>query len=160
MIVSVSSIFGVAGTIASGWLSDKLFSGDRAVPTVLAGVLNALSLALFVLTPHFVVLDLGCMVVFGVTIGALICYLGGLMAVDIADKGATGAALGIVGMASYAGAGTQDVISGYLIGANKSVVHSVSEYNFQPMEIFWITCASLSVLMSVMAWRLQRSKQV
>ncbi len=160
MIVSLSSISGVVGTITSGWLSDKYFSGDRAVPTVLAGALNALSLALFVLTPHFVVLDLGCMVIFGVTIGALICYLGGLMAVDIADKGATGAALGIVGMASYAGAGTQDVISGYLIGANKSVVHSVSEYNFQPMEIFWITCASLSVLMSVMAWRLQRSKQV
>ena len=159
MIVSVSSIFGVVGTVASGWISDKFFNSDRAIPTVLAGALNALSLAIFVLTPHLVVLDIGCMICFGVTIGALICYLGGLMAVDIADKGATGAALGIVGMASYAGAGTQDVISGYLIGANKSVVHSVSEYNFQPMEIFWITCASLSVLMSVMAWRLQRSKR-
>jgi len=159
MIVSVASIFGVAGTVTSGWLSDKFFNGDRAVPTVLAGALNAFSLALFVLTPHFVILDVGCMVVFGVTIGALICYLGGLMAVDIADKGATGAALGIVGMASYAGAGSQDVISGYLIGANKSIVDGASQYNFLPMGIFWITCASLSVLMSVIAWRLQRRKR-
>ena len=123
MIVSISSIFGVAGTVASGWVSDKFFNGERAVPTVLAGALNALSLAIFVLTPHLAAVDIGTMVVFGVTIGALICYLGGLMAVDIADKGAVGAALGIVGMASYAGAGTQDIISGYLIGANKSVVH-------------------------------------
>lgn len=159
MIVSVSSIFGVAGTVASGWISDKLFNSDRAVPTVLAGILNALSLAIFVLTPHIVALDLACMVVFGVTIGALICYLGGLMAVDIADKGATGAALGIVGMASYAGAGTQDIISGYLIGANKSVVHGSCQYDFLPMGIFWIVCASLSVLMSLVAWRIQRGKR-
>jgi len=159
MIVSVGSIFGVIGTITSGWLSDKFFNGDRAVPTVLCGVFNAVSLTLFVLTPHFLALDLGCMVVFGVTIGALICYLGGLMAVDIADKGAVGAALGIVGMASYAGAGSQDIISGYLIGANRSVVDGATAYNFLPMGIFWITCASLSVLMSFAVWGIQRRKQ-
>ncbi len=97
------------------------------------------------------------MVIFGVTIGALICYLGGLMAVDIAVKGATGAALGIVGMASYAGAGTQDIISGYLIGSNKTGVQGHYIYNFLPMGIFWITAASLSVLMSIMAWRLNQN---
>ena len=159
LIVMVGSISGVVGTVASGWLSDKFFNSDRAVPTVLVGVLNTLSLALFVLTPHFLVLDLGCMVIFGVTIGALLCYLGGLMAVDIADKGATGAALGIVGMVGNSGAGTQDIVNGYLIDANKSVVHGAIHYNFLPMEIFWITCASLSVLMSFIAWRVQRRKQ-
>jgi OPA family sugar phosphate sensor protein UhpC-like MFS transporter len=160
MIVSISSIFGVAGTVASGWISDKFFSGKRGIPTVLAGAVNAFSLALFVLTPHFVALDIGCMICFGITIGALICYLGGLMAVDIANKGAIGAALGIVGMASYAGAGTQDIISGYLIGANKSVSHGVTSYDFLPMSIFWITSATLSVLMSFMAWKVQQRKRV
>ena len=159
MIISVASICGVVGTVGSGWVSDKYFNRDRAVPTVFAGTLNALSLAFFVLTPHSVILDIGCMVVFGVTIGALLCYLGGLIAVDIADKGAIGAAVGIVGMAGSVGAGTQDIISGYLIGANKSVVNGASHYNFLPMGIFWISCASLSVLMSVLAWRLQRSKR-
>lgn len=158
MIVSVGSIFGVVGTVASGWVSDKFFNGDRAVPTILMGILNMLSLALFVLTPHLLAVDIGCMVCFGISIGALICYLGGLMAVDIANKGATGAALGIVGMASYAGAGTQDIVSGYLIGANKSTVHGVYLYDFLPMGIFWIACAAFSVLMSTLAWRLQRRK--
>jgi OPA family sugar phosphate sensor protein UhpC-like MFS transporter len=158
MIVSISSIFGVVGTVASGWVSDKFFNGERAVPTVLTGALNALSLAIFVLTPHFFVLDVGSMVIFGITIGALICYLGGLMAVDIAEKGAIGAALGIVGMASYAGAGTQDIISGYLIGANKSMVNGTTHYDFRPMGIFWITSAVLSVLMSIVAWKIQTGR--
>lgn len=39
------------------------------------------------------------------------------MAVDVAPKNAAGAALGIVGIASYLGAGIQDIVSGYLIKA-------------------------------------------
>jgi MFS transporter, OPA family, sugar phosphate sensor protein UhpC len=159
LIISVASIFGIVGTVSSGWLSDKFFAGERFAPTVLAGLVNALSLTIFVLTPHILSLDLACMVGFGVTIGALLCYLGGLIAVDIADKHATGAALGIVGMASNAGAGTQDIFSGYLIGANKYVVHGVSSYNFLPMGIFWITSAVLSVLISAIAWRYRERKR-
>lgn len=158
MIISVSSVCGVVGTVGSGWLSDKLFKGDRALPTILAGTLNVLSISLFLLAPHSLFLDIGSMVVFGVTIGALICYLGGLIAVDIAVKGATGAALGIVGMASYAGAGTQDIISGYLIGANKAGVQGHYIYDFLPMGIFWIASATLSVLMSIIAWRLNQKR--
>ena len=37
------------------------------------------------------------------------------MAVDIAPRNASGAALGVVGIASYIGAGLQDVMSGVLI---------------------------------------------
>ena len=53
------------------------------------------------------------MVLFGLSIGVLICFLGGLMATDIAPKKASGAALGIVGIASYIGAGVQDILSGH-----------------------------------------------
>lgn len=49
-------------------------------------------------------------------LGVLLCFLGGLMAVDIAPRNASGAALGIVGVASYIGAGVQDIVSGVLIG--------------------------------------------
>ena len=59
------------------------------------------------------------MVLFGIAMGVLIAFLGGLMAVDIVPRKATGAALGVVGMASYAAAGLQELVSGWLIGANK-----------------------------------------
>ena len=77
------------------------------------GLTNTLALCLFLLVPgvHFW-LDALAMVLFGIGIGVLICFLGGLMAVDIAPRNASGAALGVVGIASYIGAGLQDVMSG------------------------------------------------
>ncbi len=153
MIVSISSFCGIAGTVSSGWLSDRYFNADRAVPTILAGLLNLASLCLFLLGPACAPLDIASMILFGVSIGALICYLGGLMAVDVAGKGAAGAALGIVGMASYAGAGSQDVISGYLIGSHKTAAGGTVVYDFLPVSLFWIAAAALSVAVSIVARR-------
>ena len=52
------------------------------------------------------------------------------MAVDIAPKNASGAALGVVGVASYVGAGIQDIMSGLLIEGNKHLVNGVETYYF------------------------------
>ena len=75
-----------------------------------------LTLCLFQLVPsHNIWVDATAMVLFGFSIGVLLCFLGGLMAVVIAPKNASGAALGVVGVASYVGAGIQDIMSGLLI---------------------------------------------
>jgi len=52
------------------------------------------------------------------------------MAVDIAPRNASGAALGVVGIASYIGAGLQDVMSGVLIEGQKTVVNGTDVYDF------------------------------
>jgi OPA family sugar phosphate sensor protein UhpC-like MFS transporter len=93
------------------------------------------------------------MVIFGLGIGALICLLGGLMAVDIVSKKASGAALGIVGVMSYAAAGIQDIASGYLIENNKSVVNGETLYNFDSITLFWIGAAILSVFFALLTWK-------
>ena len=93
------------------------------------------------------------MVIFGLAIGGLICYLGGLMAVDIASKKASGAALGIVGIMSYAAAGIQDIASGYLIENNKTIVAGETLYNFDMISVFWISAAILSVLLALFTWK-------
>ena len=49
-------------------------------------------------------MNIVAMVLFGIAIGVLISFIGGLMAVDLVPRKATGAALGIVGLASYAAA--------------------------------------------------------
>ena len=115
-IISIGSVAGVVGTIASGWVSDRWFANNRFLPALLAGILNAFSLAAFLAVPAgHPWADYGCMVGFGVSIGALICYLGGLLAIDSVPKESAGAALGIVGIASYLGASAQNAVSGYLI---------------------------------------------
>ena len=152
-IISISSVCGIVGTIASGLISDKLFKGSRNVPALVFGLLNVVALCLFLLVPgvHFII-DVIAMVLFGLGIGVLICFLGGLMAVDLAPKNAAGAALGVVGVASYIGAGIQDIMSGWLIEGNKHIVNGSEVYDFTYINYFWIGAALLSVILTLCVW--------
>lgn len=69
------------------------------------------------------------------------------MAVDIAPCNASGAALGVVGIASYIGAGLQDVMSGILIEGQKDGANGVEVYDFTYINWFWIGAALLSVVL-------------
>ena len=158
-IISISSVFGIVGTMFSGVISDRFFGGRRNVPALIFGLMNVFALCLFLLVPgvHFL-MDALAMMLFGLGIGVLICFLGGLMAVDIAPRNASGAALGVVGIASYIGAGLQDVMSGVLIEGNKQLVDGVEVYDFTYINWFWIGAALLSVLLALLVWN-ARSKE-
>ena len=75
------------------------------------------------------------------------------MAVDIASKQASGAALGIVGIMSYLAAGIQDVASGYLIESNKSVLNGEVVYNFDSISLFWVSAAVISMMLALLTWK-------
>ncbi|MDE6338427.1 MAG: MFS transporter [Muribaculaceae bacterium] len=160
MMISISSICGIVGTVFSGLISDKLFRGSRNVPALVCGLMNTGALCLFLLVPgRHLWVDVTAMVLFGLGIGVLICFLGGLMAVDIAPKAAAGAALGVVGIASYMGAGLQDVMNGILIEGHKTVVNGVDVYDFTVVNWFWIGSALLSTLLTALVWNAKRDDQ-
>ncbi len=76
------------------------------------------------------------------------------MAVDIAPKNASGAALGVVGVASYVRVpAVQDIMSGLLIEGNKHLVNGVETYYFTYINYFWIGAALMSVLMTCIVWK-------
>ena len=78
------------------------------------------------------------------------------MAVDLVPRKATGAALGIVGMASYIAAGLMNVISGWLIDGHAikdSVTGEVVQYDFTYVSIFWVGAAVVSFLLPILNWR-------
>ena len=152
-IISICPVCGIIGTMFSGVISDKLFGGRRNVPALIFGLMNVFALCLFLLVPgvHFWI-DVLAMILFGLGIGVLICFLGGLMAVDIAPRNASGAALGVVGIASYIGAGLQDVMSGILIEGQKTVQNGVDIYDFTYINWFWIGAALLSVFCALLVW--------
>lgn len=153
-LVAISAVCGILGTASSGFVSDKIFKGRRNAPALIFGLMNVFALCLFLLGPkNMWWLDATSMVIFGLGIGALICYLGGLMAVDITSKKASGAALGIVGIMSYAAAGIQDIASGYLIENNKTIVNNEIVYNFDTITFFWIGSAILSVVLALLVWK-------
>lgn len=157
-IISVSSVCGILGTISSGWVSDKFFKGKRNLPAVIFGLMNILGLVLFLFGPSNHVSIIASMIIFGLAIGALICFMGGLMAVDIVSKKASGAALGVVGIASYVGAGIQDLVSGITIQSGKVAGEGTAAYDFSVVSWFWIGAAILSVICTVIVWQMAKKK--
>lgn len=147
-IISINALLGIVGTVLSGWLSDTVFKGNRYIVAVAAGLMEVVALILFAFGGNWMWVNITAMVLFGIAIGILICFLGGLMAVDIVPREASGAALGIVGIASYLAAGCQDIISGTLLDNNQ--VDGI--YNFTPALLFWIAAAIISVLLVCVVW--------
>ncbi len=152
-IIGINPIFGIIGTVVSGWLSDVLFKGDRRYPAFVAGVLEAIALALFLYGGPQRWVNILAMVLFGVAIGVLISFLGGLMAIDLVPRKASGAALGIVGIASYAAAGLQNIITGVLMDTNVEA----GAHDFTYVSIFWLGAAVISFLLPMLNWK--RKKQ-
>jgi OPA family sugar phosphate sensor protein UhpC-like MFS transporter len=136
-------------------ISDRLFKGDRKWPALTAGILEAAALALFFYGGNSWFVDITAMVLFGISIGVLISFIGGLMAVDLVPRKATGAALGIVGLASYAAAGLMNIISGVLIDgmATPDPVSGELIYDFSYVSLFWLGSAIISFLLPILNWR-------
>lgn len=154
-IVSANAIAGIFGTFFSGILSDRFFSGTRNLPALIFGIMYAAATALFVLGPADPFMDTLSMVLFGVALGVLMVYLGGLMAVDICSKEVSGSVLGIVGLASYLGAGMQDIISGRLIEDGKTIVNGEVVYSFDAAGAMWIGSAIVSLLLALLVWNVR-----
>ncbi len=151
-ILAVNAVAGIFATFFSGILSDKYFGGRRNVPALIFGIIFAIGTAWFVLGPANLYADYAAMALFGLGVGALMVYLGGLMAVDICSKDASGAALGAIGVASYIGAGVQDVISGQLINDAAVVVDGKTIYNFDAAGTMWIGSAVVSLVLAMFVW--------
>ena len=159
-VIAFSAISGVLGTVLAGWLSDRVFKGDRVKPAVLSGILGTLSLILFLFVGGGFVLNIFYVSLFSLATGVLYCIVAGLMAVDIVPRKATGAALGVVGISSYVAAGIQDIASGYLIQGFTRQVEGVDVYDFGPVSWFWVAAAVISFVLPVLNWKKMTLKKV
>ncbi|MBQ1699841.1 MAG: MFS transporter [Bacteroidales bacterium] len=149
-IIAFSEIFGIAGTVLAGWLSDRVFKGNRFIPVMISGIVCLASLGAFLLTGGSYGLNIVWVAVFSLSIGVVYCTVAGLMALDIVPRKATGAALGMVGLASYGAAGLQNLVSGFMIGAGG--------YDFKPVSVFWLVSCLLSFMIPVLSWKLLKQK--
>ena len=158
-VIAFSAIFGVLGTVLAGWLSDKVFKGDRVRPAILSGIISTSSLFLFLFVGGGFLLNVFYVSLFSLSVGVLYCIVAGLMAVDIVPRKATGAALGVVGISSYIAAGIQDLTSGLMIQSNITQVDGVNMYDFVPVSCFWIVAAVMSFLLPVLNWKTMKEKR-
>lgn len=160
-IIGFSAIFAIVGTVGAGWLSDVVFKGDRVKPALISGFISLAALALFLLVDGSKWVMAAFVSVFSLAVGVLYCIVSGLMAIDIVPRKATGAALGIVGISSYMTIGIQNIVSGLLIDRFATetvtivdgVTKTVTEYDFVPVALFWLSAVLISFLLPVLNWK-------
>jgi len=150
--LAVNTVAGIFGSIAYGYVSDKLFDARRPPANLIFAVVEVLALLIIFYGPTNGITLAFAFAAYGFTLSGLMASLGGLFAVDIAPRGATGAAMGLVGVFSYLAAATQDVISASLIGAGVSTVDGVQVYNFDNAVVFWIGASVLSLVLAASLW--------
>ena len=154
-----SVAFSIAGTLLAGWLSDKVFRGDRAKPALLSGILCTTALVMFLFVGGGFALNIFYVSLFSFSMGVLYCVVAGLMAVDIVPRKATGAALGVVGISSYIASGLQDITSGYMIQYNTTEIMDTAGnvvdkvYDFGPVSWFWIAASIIAFALPILNWK-------
>jgi len=152
-VLMISTLAGIAGAVSYGFVSDMVFKARRPPANLLFAVLEITGLLIFFYGPNHMAVMVTGMVLFGLGLTGLVTSLGGLFAVDIAPKRVAGAAMGVIGIFSYIGAGVQEYVSGRLIQSGMTLVGDERVYDFGPAIAFWIGASVLSMLLAASLWR-------
>lgn len=152
-LLMISTLAGIAGAVAYGFASDKLFNARRPPANLMFAILELVGLGIIFFGPANTPVLIVGMLLFGMGLTGLVTSLGGLFAVDIAPKRAAGAAMGVIGIFSYIGAAVQEQVSGMLIDRNMVVAGADRTYDFGPAIWFWIGSSVISMLLAASLWR-------
>ena len=157
-ILGLNTVAGIAGCVAYGFISDKLFRARRPPVTLIFGIFEIFALfVIFFAPPGHMILVTAAFVLYGFMLSGLLAALGGLFAIDIVPKRAAGAAMGFIGVFSYMGAGIQDKISGVLIDRGTTMIDGVRHYDFSTVVMFWIGSSIISMILAALLWRVKVS---
>lgn len=93
-------IAAIPGTIICGWLSDKVFHGRRALPTILFMALLIVAIWVYMQNLDNLNVVVGCLIAIGFLIYGPVMLIG-VQALDLAPKNAAGTAAGLTGFMGY-----------------------------------------------------------
>ncbi len=90
----------IPGTIICGWLSDKVFHGRRALPTILFMALIIVAIVVYMYNLDNLNVVIGCLIAIGFLIYGPVMLIG-VQALDLAPKNVAGTAAGLTGFMGY-----------------------------------------------------------
>ena len=90
----------IPGTIICGWLSDKVFHGRRALPTILFMAVVAVLIVIYWQNFTNINVVIGCLIGIGFFIYGPVMLIG-VQALDLAPKNVAGTAAGLTGFMGY-----------------------------------------------------------
>lgn len=90
----------IPGTLICGWLSDKVFQGRRALPTIIFMILVAVAIFIYWQYIDNMTVVVSCLIAIGFLIYGPVMLIG-VQALDLAPKNASGTAAGLTGFLGY-----------------------------------------------------------
>ena len=152
LFLGINTAAGIVGSIAYGYLSDRVFDARRPPANLIFAIVEVLALLVIFYGPANDVVLMAAFALYGAALSGLVASIGGLFGVDIAPRGAAGAAMGFVGVFSYLAAATQETVSAALISEGVTIVDGVRSYDFDIAIMFWISSSVLSMLLAASLW--------
>jgi OPA family glycerol-3-phosphate transporter-like MFS transporter len=134
-------IFGIAGGLSAGLISDKLFHSRRGPPTAfLCGfvLLMAVVMALFLFSQP-VIIGFTAVFIVMASIGVT-SLMSGTAAADFGGRKATATCMGIINAFAYLGSGLQSICIGFLVPDKNAPANSqfVPHLHFIPRDWHWL----------------------
>ena len=127
----------IPGTIFCGWLSDKVFQGRRALPTIIFMALVAVAIVVYWQFFNNFTVVICCLIAIGFLIYGPVMLIG-VQALDLAPKNAAGTAAGLTGFMGY--------VLGTAILANVVIGYVAENAGWDWTFILLLIACALSVL--------------
>ena len=137
-------IAAIPGTIFCGWLSDKVFQGRRALPTIIFMAFVAVAIVVYwQFFDNFSVV-IGCLIAIGFLIYGPVMLIG-VQALDLAPKNVAGTAAGLTGFMGY--------VLGTAVLANVVIGYVAEHAGWDWTFILLLAACVLSVLFMALTYK-------
>ena len=134
----------IPGTIFCGWLSDKVFQGRRALPTIIFMALVAVAIVVYWQFFNNFTVVIGCLIAIGFLIYGPVMLIG-VQALDLAPKNAAGTAAGLTGFMGY--------VLGTAILANVVIGYVAENAGWDWTVILLLIACALSIFFMALTYK-------
>lgn len=137
----------IPGTMFCGWLSDKVFGGRRALPTMLFMALVAVAIFIYWKNLDNLTVIIACLIAIGFFIYGPVMLIG-VQALDLAPKNAAGTAAGLTGFLGY--------VLGTAVLANILVGFVMRSGGLDTVFIMFIAACAISILLMGLTYKAEQ----
>lgn len=137
----------IPGTLFCGWLSDKVFNGRRALPTMLFMALVGVAIFIYWKNLDNLTVIISCLIAIGFFIYGPVMLIG-VQALDLAPKNAAGTAAGLTGFLGY--------VLGTAILANILVGFTMRRAGLDTVFLLFIAACVISILLMGLTYKAEQ----
>ena len=137
-------IAAIPGTLVCGWLSDRVFHGRRALPTIIFMAVVAVFIFIYWQFSDNITIVLLCLIAIGFFIYGPVMLIG-VQALDLAPKNAAGTAAGLTGFMGY--------VLGTALLANVVIGYVAQNAGWNWTFVFLILSCVISILLMMLTYQ-------